>query len=427
MQAYVDAPVVEVHEDQQVDLSLAQLQQDLQEQLQQHQRSSAEQPAAADSDNLAASMHSSTTQGATEAPAGEAVAAADEPAAAVEAAPAASLAHSSKPASCEDESEWHLVSPNGSVRLRGAGSSSSRGSFDYSGVSPRIGSDAGSSAADNAAQLMAAADESGSDSEASHTPKDALAASILGHSVLMGRSASCFGSDNADVAAATAAADEMHAASDSDDGMEALREASMVSGEGGLDGLAAADDDAASAAVTAAAAAGASGGAAAVEAEVLTGLGLLGGEVAQLVGAAQGGAAGALAGLREWLLESLAALVQGGRVSHAAACSTRDQLQRSLHLMAKQGGLAAAAVGAAADWRVVLSSAAALVCLAMWMRSRNEAASLRASLRRRDHELSKLVMRLVSLQELLNQGQGLPLNRYMRYEGVASVAAASYM
>jgi hypothetical protein len=56
------------------------------------------------------------------------------------------------------------------------------------------------------------------------------------------------------------------------------------------------------------------------------------------------------------------------------------------------------------------------------------AAGLRASLRRRDHELSKLVMRLVSLQELLNQGQGLPLNRYMRYEGAATVAAAaSYM
>lgn len=304
----------QVHEDQQVDLSLAQLQQDLQEQLQQHQRSSAEQPAAADSGSLAASMHSTTPgAAAVEAPAGEAAAAADEPAAAVEAAPAASLAHSSKPASCEDESEWHLVSPNGSVHLRGAGSSSSRGSFDYSGVSPRIGSDAGSSAADNAAQLMAAADESGSDSEASHTPKDALAASILGHSVLMGRSASCFGSDNADASAATAAADEMHAASNSDDGMEALREASMVSGEGGLDGLAAADDAAASAAATAAAAAGASGGAA-VEAEVLTGLGLLGGEVAQLVGAAQGGAAGALAGLREWLLDSLAALVQVGLI-----------------------------------------------------------------------------------------------------------------
>jgi hypothetical protein len=56
------------------------------------------------------------------------------------------------------------------------------------------------------------------------------------------------------------------------------------------------------------------------------------------------------------------------------------------------------------------------------------AATLRASLRRRDHELSKLVMRLVSLQELLNQGQALPLNRYMRYEGAATVAAAaSYM
>jgi hypothetical protein len=52
--------------------------------------------------------------------------------------------------------------------------------------------------------------------------------------------------------------------------------------------------------------------------------------------------------------------------------STSESLQRSLHIMAKQGGIAAAAVGAAADWRLVLSSAAAVVCLAMWMRSRNE-------------------------------------------------------
>lgn len=56
------------------------------------------------------------------------------------------------------------------------------------------------------------------------------------------------------------------------------------------------------------------------------------------------------------------------------------------------------------------------------------AAVLRAALRRRDHELSKLVMRLVSLQELLNQGQALPITRYMRYEGAPSAAAAaSYM
>jgi hypothetical protein len=33
-------------------------------------------------------------------------------------------------------------------------------------------------------------------------------------------------------------------------------------------------------------------------------------------------------------------------------------------------------------------------------------------LRRRDHELSKLVMRVVSLQELINQGHHLPISRY---------------
>lgn len=50
-------------------------------------------------------------------------------------------------------------------------------------------------------------------------------------------------------------------------------------------------------------------------------------------------------------------------------------------------------------------------------------------LRRRDHELSKLVMRVVSLQELLNQGQALPITRYMRYEGAGgpSMAAANYL
>lgn len=48
-------------------------------------------------------------------------------------------------------------------------------------------------------------------------------------------------------------------------------------------------------------------------------------------------------------------------------------------------------------------------------------------LRRRDHELSKLVMRVVSLQELLNQGQALPITRYMRYEGAGSATVANYM
>jgi hypothetical protein len=38
----------------------------------------------------------------------------------------------------------------------------------------------------------------------------------------------------------------------------------------------------------------------------------------------------------------------------------------------QQDGLAAAAVHAAGDWRWLLSSAAAVVCLAMWMRSRKE-------------------------------------------------------
>lgn len=48
-------------------------------------------------------------------------------------------------------------------------------------------------------------------------------------------------------------------------------------------------------------------------------------------------------------------------------------------------------------------------------------------LRRRDHELSKLVMRVVSLQELLNQGQTLPITRYMRYEGGVTHSVANYM
>ncbi len=64
--------------------------------------------------------------------------------------------------------------------------------------------------------------------------------------------------------------------------------------------------------------------------------------------------------------------MQTGRNSHAACLSSVQSIQRSIHLAAKQGGLAAAAVGAAADWRVVLSSAAAVVCLAMWLKTRNE-------------------------------------------------------
>ncbi|KAF6257382.1 hypothetical protein COO60DRAFT_1234573 [Scenedesmus sp. NREL 46B-D3] len=437
MQPDVNAPVVEAHEDQQVDLTLAQLQQDLQEQLQQHQRSRAAQPAAASSGgSLPSSMQRSADSSAATDPAEEAAAASEaaagEEAAAAGAVPASTLISSSQPAStCEDESEWHLVSPSGSVRLHGGSSSSSRASFDCSGASPRTGSHAD---ADEAAARLAGDDEGGSccgsEPEAARTHTDDLAASILGHSVLT--RGSMLGSAGGDEAPTATAA--VHG---SDAGTQAAR---LLSSEAGTDGLPAADaapagaDEGTGAADAAADAAAKDGAAAAgveqagVDAEVLTGLGLLGGEVARLVGAAQGRAGASLQGLREWLLESLAALVQSGRVSQAACVSTRESIQRSLHVMAKQGGIAAAAVGAAADWRLVLSSAAAVVCLAMWMRSRNEAATLRASLRRRDHELSKLVMRLVSLQELLNQGQGLPISRYMRYEGAATVAAAaSYM
>jgi hypothetical protein len=309
-----------VHEDQQVDHSLVQLQQDLQEQLQQHQFTSAEQPAAAaasSGDGLSASMHSAAADTSTEdavtaaeAAAGEEAAAEPAAAAAAEAAAAAVPAStlisnsSSKPASCYDESEWHLVSPNGSVRLRGP--ASSRGSFDYAGISPRIGSV--TDADDAAARMMGDDDEgvtsccSGSDTETTHTPKDDLAASILGHSVLM--RGSHFGSA-ADSEAAAAA--EMQG---SDDGMDALRAASMVSSEGGIDGLMAAAAPAGPAAEAAAAVESPASGGVVESSEVLTGLGLLGGEVAQLVGAAQGSAAMSLQGLREWLMESLAALVQ---------------------------------------------------------------------------------------------------------------------
>ena len=55
---------------------------------------------------------------------------------------------------------------------------------------------------------------------------------------------------------------------------------------------------------------------------------------------------------------------------------------------------------------------------------------LRSMLRRRDHELSKLVMRLVSLQELINQGGHLSptISRYSRFEGATvTTAHATYM
>lgn len=52
---------------------------------------------------------------------------------------------------------------------------------------------------------------------------------------------------------------------------------------------------------------------------------------------------------------------------------------------------------------------------------------LRMMLRRRDHELSKLVMRVVSLQELINQGGHLQpsISRYTRFEG--ATVSATYM
>jgi len=65
-------------------------------------------------------------------------------------------------------------------------------------------------------------------------------------------------------------------------------------------------------------------------------------------------------------------LVQGGRSSHAACMSGYQTTIRNLQLAAKQGGLTAAAVNVAGDWRIVLSSAAAVVCLALWLRSRKE-------------------------------------------------------
>lgn len=64
--------------------------------------------------------------------------------------------------------------------------------------------------------------------------------------------------------------------------------------------------------------------------------------------------------------------------------------------------------------------------------STNRANLLRTMLRRRDHELSKLVMRVVSLQELINQGAHLQhttssISRYTRFEGAAVTTATTYM
>lgn len=342
----------QVHEDQHIDHTLAQLKQDLTQQLQ-HQLSGPQQvlheAAGSGHQSLSASMHvaadtntapdtaaaSTELQQPEQQPADAsfeaAAAAVDEPvmaeapeqqaAAAAEpaaASPAGPTSESSEKLSCEDESEWQLVSPHGSVRLPG---STGRDSFEYAGVA--------------GATLEVASASSCSGSDTTSSPKDELAESILGNSVLMAAGAAA-ASGSSRLAGHIAAAAELHTGSD--DGMEAVREASLVSAEGGLEGLlgssqaaaavAAATEDGAAVVLaspqveansTLAAAAGQEQQAVQgiPETEVLTGLGLLRGEIAHLVGAAQGKAVLSLQGLREWLLESLAALVQVGRLGSA--------------------------------------------------------------------------------------------------------------
>lgn len=180
-------------------------------------------------------------------------------------------------------------------------------------------------------------------SDTTSTPKDALAESILGHPVMLAAAAAN------DTSMQTASAMELqhehageqeysprciftsdvHATRDSlssehvltcvrghlvfcpaglelgDDDMDVLRAASKLSSEGSLDGLHPAASDAASGEKTAGVAAGelselsADGVELQDSDEVLSGMGILSGEIAM-----------GLAGIKNWIMESLAALLQ---------------------------------------------------------------------------------------------------------------------
>ena len=151
---------------------------------------------------------------------------------------------------------------------------------------------------------------SGCCSEPGASPKEALAASILGASVLgtVVPLSELRAADAHDAAAAAAVGDE--------DANPAA--ASLAPSECGSEATAAALHPAASCPCPGPSLdAGGDGSQQPVE-DAVTGLGLLACEAAGLAGAAHEAAAASLGALHEWLMESLAALVQGGRSGHAA-------------------------------------------------------------------------------------------------------------
>eukprot|EP00877_Chromochloris_zofingiensis_P004274 jgi/Chrzof1/13848/Cz08g14230.t1 len=116
-----------------------------------------------------------------------------------------------------------------------------------------------------------------------------------------------------------------------------------------------------------------------------------------------------------WMMESMAMLVQSARRgTQSVKDAVADALDHLLQLLPHKSK----EDGAAVDWKFlgVAAGCVATTAVAVFAVYRNF--RLSKDLKTRDHELAKLVMRVVSLQEIMNQHLRQPITRYTSY-GIA--------
>lgn len=309
------------------------------------------------------------------------------------------------------DAEWHLVSPNSSEK---GSPRSVRSSFEAAGAADQRSICSSESTAQNESlaesilgQPIAAPPAAGDVVES--TSEESL------HDLVQRFTAAGAELSAAAAAAAASEADESSTfglmgpqeVEEMEDDMDAVRAASMDSQEGSLDGCA----DALLGGEDAQLMAGST------EANGLGGWELLLEDllsrVAKVPAAALGGLqgasaalAGGLEGVREWAMASATLLLEGVRAGgHNAVLAIQGAVSRLLSgvMITK---------GSSLDWTHIITSAACAVLLGALVFTYKENGKLRNMLRRRDHELSKLVMRVVSLQELLHQQRSLAMSRY---------------
>jgi len=191
-----------------------------------------------------------------------------------------------------------------------------------------------------------------------------------------------------------------------EDSIEALRAASLGSQEGVLDGC---EDGLLGGDTEPLSDSSRGGGLGGWEGQLLDLLERFAKLPAAALGGMQGAGAalaGGVDGLMGWIRESLVMLLEGVRCgSQNALLAIQGSLGKVMSglVLQKGGGL---------DWTQIITSAACAVMLVGLVYSYKENGKLRTMLRRRDHELSKLVMRVVCLQELLHQQRSLAMTRY---------------